>query len=286
MANKYQVGVATVFFHPDEKSIENFKSLADYGYVVAIANNGMTESDLKSIQYYKDIIIIGNGMNVGLAKAMNDAVYALMKNSPEIDSYFLLDQDSKPDYSLPNSLRESYFLNCEKNKVACLGPRIHDEKSSLPIVERSVRFKEAQTIATSGTLIPRDKFEEIGSLKEELFIDCIDHEWCFRARSQGMKIVIDNNLIMKHNMGEDGIDWFGSYKPIYRSPIRHYYIVRNSVVMLKTQYIPISWRILEYFKLIRRVVFYVVFSTNRIKTTKNIFQAIGDGVIGKLGAKS
>jgi rhamnosyltransferase len=102
----------------------------------------------------------------------------------------------------------------------------------------------------------------------------------------GLKVYVDNKIEMKHNMGEDGMDWFGVYKPIYRSPVRHYYIVRNTLAMFRIQYVPMRWKTQEFLKLIRRIIFYVIFSNNRVQTLKNIIQAFSDGLSGKMGVKN
>jgi len=281
-----KIGIATVFYNPNMLSIELFKSLADHGYIVAIANNGIGKDELNLISKHKNIIIVGMGINIGLAKGMNDAINLIFENNIEIDAITLFDQDSKPDVILPELLYKSYTENCETLNLACIGPILVDEKIFLNKKYKLNTLNEVTTIATSGTLISRKNYIKVGPLKDDFFIDCIDHEWCFRARSMGLKVYVDNKIEMKHNMGEDGIDWFGVYKPIYRSPVRHYYIVRNTLVMLRIQYVPMRWKTQEFLKLIRRIIFYVIFSNNRVQTLKNIIQAFSDGLSGKMGVKN
>lgn len=281
-----KIGIATVFYNPNILSIELFKSLADHGYVVAIANNGIGQDDLNLISQHKNITIVGTGINIGLAKGMNDAINSILENNIKIEAIALFDQDSKPDIILPELLYKSYNENYVALNLACIGPILIDEKISLNRIHKLKTLSEVTTIATSGTLISRKNYKKVGPLKDDFFIDCIDHEWCFRAKSMGLKVYVDNKIEMKHNMGEAGIDWFGTYKPIYRSPVRHYYIVRNTLAMLRTQYVPMRWKAVEVLKLIRRIVFYIIFSDNRVKTFKNIFQAFSDGLTGKMGVKN
>ena len=179
-----KIGVATVFFNPTLASVKLFISLADYGYRVAVGNNGIDEQSLELINKSKNIILVGDGLNVGLAKAMNDAIGAIFNNSTEIDSVILFDQDSKPDIDLPVQLRSSYFAGCDQELVACLGPSLRDEKSNKKIEMDQIRYKNVLSLATSGTFITRKKFTIVGPLKEDFFIDCLDHEWCFRAKNK------------------------------------------------------------------------------------------------------
>jgi len=281
-----KIGIATVFYNPNILSIELFKSLADHGYIVAIANNGIGQDDLNLISQHKNIIIVGTGINIGLAKGMNDAINSIFESNFKIEAVTLFDQDSKPDTILPELLYKSYNEYYEKLNLACIGPILIDEKISLNRTNKLKTLNEVITIATSGTLISRKNYKKVGPLKDDFFIDCIDHEWCFRARSMGLKVYVDNKIEMKHNMGEDGMDWFGVYKPIYRSPVRHYYIVRNTLAMFRIQYVPMRWKTQEFLKLIRRIIFYVIFSNNRVQTLKNIIQAFSDGLSGKMGVKN
>jgi len=56
--------------------------------------------------------------------------------------------------------------------------------------------------------------------------------------------------------------------------------------MLRIQYVPMRWKTQEFLKLIRRIIFYVIFSNNRVQTLKNIIQAFSDGLSGKMGVKN
>jgi rhamnosyltransferase len=282
-----KIGLATVFFNPDQSSIDKFISFVNYGYIVAIANNGIQDIYLEKIDKIDGLIVVGNGENIGLAKAMNMSIEAILVNHPNVDSVALFDQDSDPELNLPFELHESYFSINKTENIACLGPVLIDKKSSTKQIRKNeIKVIDVMTIATSGTFISREKYYELGKLKDDFFIDCIDHEWCFRAKSLGMKVMLDQSLSMIHDMGEDGINWFGKYKPVYRNPIRHYYITRNTLAMLKLKYVPLLWKINESFKLIRRIVFYVIFSNKKIISINYIGHAFFDGVVGKMGKKN
>jgi rhamnosyltransferase len=282
---KYKVGIATVFYNPNINSIILFKNFADSGYRTVITNNGIDDSYLELLKESKNIILVGNGKNIGLAKGMNDAVVEVFNSSLDIDSVIMFDQDSLPDIDLPIQLQSSYFEGGHPKNIACLGPRLIDMKSNLNKVLVLDRYEEVLSLATSGTFVTRDNFKVIGHLKDDFFIDCLDHEWCFRAKNMGFRILRDNKLSMIHNMGENGLDWFGTYKPIYRSPMRHYYITRNTIAMLKKNYVPLKWKIIEFLKLIRRIIFYVIFSRRSYQSVIYIYNAIFDGLNGRMGEK-
>lgn len=279
-----KAGIATVFYNPPDSALDVFIMLAAHGYFVVIYNNGINRKQLERLSAYPKIKIVGGGKNIGLASGLNIALKNLWQNQ-HVDGAMLLDQDSKPDALLPEKLRHSYIKLSVNTKIACIGPRIIDiKKIGTDRPDSNLIILRKDGIATSGTYLGKDAFFKIGSFMDELFVDCIDHEWCFRARSYGYEIFIDMSCTMLHDMGELGVNILGVYKPGYRSPVRHYYIVRNTLAMLKFVHVPLSWKILEMFKTIRRIGFYVIVSSDRKSSIKNIARGLSDGIKGHLGA--
>ena len=52
---------------------------------------------------------------------------------------------------------------------------------------------------------------------------------------------------------------------------------------MKLSFLPLKWRAVEFLKTLRRIVFYIAVSTNRLKTIKLLRRAIADGLVGRLG---
>lgn len=276
-------GVVTVFYQPPDSALDVFIMLSEHGYFVVIYNNGINGTQLERLGAYPNIEIVGGGENIGLASGLNVALEHLWRVQ-DVDGALLLDQDSKPDALLAEKLRSSFTKLSVHAKVACVGPRILDiKKKGAGQSDSNLKILNTDGIATSGTYLGKDVFFEIGSFMDELFVDCIDHEWCFRARSGGYEIFVDTSCTMLHDMGELGINIFGAYKPAYTSPARHYFIIRNTVAMLKFNYVPLSWKVREVFKTIPRMGFYVIFSSDRKSSVKNIVRALRDGIKGSLG---
>lgn len=281
--NIKKIGVVTVFYNPEVSSAVKFIEFANAGYKVVIANNGMSDSIFTMIICCENIKVVGCGKNVGLAGALNSAVDVLLA-SEQIEGFVLFDQDSLPDMDLPVKLHDAYSALCNKYKIGCIGPRIIDIKdNSKKLLMTDNDIFLVDTVVTSGTYINKFVYKKVGSFKEDLFIDCVDHEWCFRAINMGYINLINFKTSMLHNMGEAGFNWFGKFKPLYKSPVRHYYIVRNTTYMLRLDYVPWAWKITEIFKFVRRILFYVAFSNNRVLSIKNVVTGLYDGISGKLG---
>jgi rhamnosyltransferase len=127
-------------------------------------------------------------------------------------------------------------------------------------------------------------YQSIGPVLDSLFIDGIDHEWCFRARKHGLKVALSSSVTMMHNMGDEGFSYLGTYKPIHRSPIRHYFITRNTIYLSKLSHVPFSWKLKELLKMARRLFFYLIVSNDRMMTAILILKALLDAFKNKLGA--
>jgi rhamnosyltransferase len=253
---------------------------------VIIVINGVDDRTLKILNQINGIKLIINKNNEGLATALNQGIiYAF--NEISISYVNLFDQDSIPEENLPINLVDEIKTN-GYNDCACIGPILVDIKNPNIYYKQNKNNNDRnspKTLPTSGTLISRESWVKIGAMLDLLFIDGIDHEWCLRAKSLGHQVYLSKKNRMLHNMGDDYLNYFGSYKPIHRSPIRHYYIVRNSLYLMSLKHIPYSWKIIELCKTIRRIPFYLYASDNALVSLRNIIVAINDGILKNIGRK-
>lgn len=280
--NQSSIACVFVLYHPEPSALNKLDRFAEFGYPVIVVINAIDHHALENLQSKSHLHIINNPKNIGLASALNQGIeYAF----DHINAQFviLFDQDSEPHLELPVQLVSEFMAH--DFDLACIGPTLTDVKSPdaryLDLNKSSV-----QTIATSGTVISKEAFAKVGPMMDDLFIDSIDHEWCFRAMHKGFNIIVSKNVLMPHNMGDEGLNWIGQYKPVYRNPIRHFYIIRNSIYLIKLSYIPLSWRIIELLKTLRRVVMYLWISNDRLKSLRLICKAVIDGFLNRLGPLS
>jgi rhamnosyltransferase len=83
---------------------------------------------------------------------------------------------------------------------------------------------------------------------------------------------------MMHHMGDAGIRIGNRFRPIHRSPLRHYHIVRNTLWLQRCRYIPLKWRMQELIKLAYRAPVYVVVSSDRRATLRSLAKALTAGI--------
>lgn len=275
-----------VLYHPSEEVTTLISSSALNVSNVIVVVNAADEKLLKKIVLIEKVTILRNNSNVGLAVALNMGICFAFEKL-EADFVVLFDQDSLPSVGLIEGLVYE-FENSGLQNLACIGPRLIDVKGlgSSNRRDYSIDTSKACSIPTSGSVISKTAFHAIGPMMDQLFIDGVDHEWCFRAYSKGYVVKVSDYQDMIHDMGDIGVNYWGQYKPIHRSPIRHYYIIRNTLYLVRLTYVPFSWKLIELTKTVRRIMAYLVFSSDRLASVRLISFGIYDGLFGRLGALS
>ena len=97
---------------------------------------------------------------------------------------------------------------------------------------------ECLSVITSGSLVKREAFEHVCGFNESLFIDQVDHEFCYRLKRRGWRILKVDGIALNHNQ----IIGYGSTRPLLKKKIlwfhicswdhnhiRRYYMARNGL---------------------------------------------------------
>ena len=231
--------------------------------------------------------------NLGLGKAQNDGInFAASLAASHI---ILFDQDSILDSGFVSGLLKSEnILKAEGKKVGAVGPIYYNEltaevypisKYNGPFIERIVPVEkpaEASFLIASGCLISLDVFKKVGYMNEDLFIDYIDVEWSFRAKSYGYSVFASPFAKMKHTIGDDRTSILGRSISIH-SPLRRYYLYRNSIFMVKDPNIFVGYKIREIFFNTFRFLIFLVIAKERMKYFKYSISGFWDGFKGVKG---
>lgn len=278
------IACVVVFYNPAPAAVDSVQTLARAGYPVVVVVNQAAPARVAAMTGMANVHVIQNPGNLGLATALNQGL-GLAFDELHVAWAVALDQDSTPPASLPRDLATA--LEAEASgKIACIGPTLVDRKSDhgrYAYDQSPEPTGSPRTIPTSGTLITREAWQAVGPMLEPLFIDGIDHEWCFRAYDKGFKVAVSPQVTMLHDMGDTGIRVFGRFKPIHRSPIRHYFIVRNTLYLCSLGYVPTGWKVSELLKTLRRFAVYLLVSTDRLRSLRLMCRGVLDGFSGRLG---
>lgn len=241
--------------------------------------------------------VIFPGKNVGLGEGVNLGVSWVKENLPTSARYVLfLDQDSEP---LPGSvlllLSEFRRLEAANVPVGSVGPSLRDVHTGLfhgfhqpgrffwhrvfP-QEDQVECVPCMNLNGSGTLTTIRIFEELGGLEGDFFIDHIDTEWAFRLLSRGYRIFGVPHSVFLHRMGENSMRFWCLGWRVWptRSPLRHYYLFRNAVSLMKRGYVPFIWKFWGIVKLVLTVFVHGFFDKRRLDQLKYMMRGMIDGM--------
>ena len=205
---------------------------------VFLVDNGSSNIDEISLllSLYDNIQLIENKENLGVAKALNQLCQEAMLQG--FKWIILLDQDSY----LEDDVIEKYCRYTEMEKVALITANFEDENE--PIIlnsETKPAYEQIHRAITSASFTRLDVWKTVGGFDEEMFIDCVDFDYCTTIEEHGYVILRDNEALVHHRLGHSKevkfFMFFGRIfgikklkKPFYtynHSPIRTYYYARN-----------------------------------------------------------
>lgn len=281
-----------VTYHPDAALPERLSRILQQLRMVIIVDNGSGEAAVKMLQDVAAdplVTLISNAANLGIARALNIGIErAAELGFPWV---LLLDQDSEVDTDMVRTLIEVYAAYPDRDRLAVVGSGFRDGNALQgPADEGGDSWEERESVITSGSLIPLRTHAVVGPFREEFFIDYVDSDYCFRARSKGYCVIKTRKPIMSHPIGViTRHNWLWIRKWTFNhSADRRYYIARNDTVMLREygNYRFGLWALKSLGRCLRsckRIVLY-----EKMKASKIIAVAQGwcDGVRGRMGPRS
>jgi Predicted glycosyltransferases len=224
--------------------------------------------------------------NYGIAYAQNVGI----KRALEERADFILISDQDTIYPLDYVEK---MLECFKgNKMAACGPVFKNTLTGEinPIFKEffkkeyvnSGKHEVFQMIA-SGMILNSSYLTDIGLMKEELFIDYVDHEWCWRARKRGYKLLVNADVKVDHLLGYSWKKIIGKNLSL-RNHIRYYYLVRNiTYLSLYSDALDFSHKINLFSQGLKYLIAYPLFAKPHFKNLKYTLKGFYHGLIGKLG---
>jgi rhamnosyltransferase len=288
-----RTGAVVVFYNPDAACIARANRLAVRMHCVVVDNTPAVRP-ASELGLAGTIEYLPNGENAGIATAINQGVAALIRGGFELAIIF--DQDSEPPASLFTELPKVIdAANASGERVALAGPAYEDAR--LRGLAPFVRFKwgtlerivpqgdqpiEVDFLISSGSCINLRWWSSIGPMDDALFIDFVDLEWCVRAKQKGFRVLGVPWVHMSHELGGEPVRVLGRAYPMH-SPLRHYYLFRNAVVLIGRSYVPWTWKSSELVKFPVRLVIYSLMPSERMAHLRMALLGMWDGLRGRLG---
>lgn len=300
-----EVCAVIVTYNPDIDLLKRqIGSLVNQCKVIVVDNSEDSESQnnvFKISERFETTNIV-MGSNFGIAAAQNAGVKLAQKKFLDVRYILLLDQDSIPSDHFVDVLYSEYRRINKTEKIAVLGPALYDPRAKQFHgfhVLKGLRYRrlkpaksepspiECTTVNSSGSFFSVDIFRDVGEFENNLFIDHVETEWSFRAKNLGYKLYATVKVSLEHYMGDEVLTFSllgmrDVFLP-YRSPLRHHYLFRNSLVLLRRPYIPIVWKLYCLIKLLFTFAIFLTFSNERRAQLKGMLRGVRDGLLGRHG---
>ncbi len=229
--------------------------------------------------------------NLGTAGAMNVAWSLVVEAGADYMVSF--DQDSAVTGDLVSGLLQAHLEATARGiRVAAIGPQKVDPRTGrrmrlLRPVHGIKRYAQADSassvevdhLITSGCLIARQAFVDIGPYLAAFFLDYVDIEWCVRARAKGYVLLCVPKVTMPHVIG-DSVVRVGSRSVWVHSPARNRLLVRNHLLLWRVQTMPRVWLLNDIAHIAIKLVVQCGVGPRRVERIRQIVKGVGDGLRG------
>lgn len=272
--NRPRIAAGIVLFHPEiNRLIENVKAIENQvDQIILFDNGGIIHNEILSTS--KKTKVLGNGTNVGIAKALNEICkYA---DTHLYEWVLTLDQDSV----VSENIITNYIKYTELNEVAVLCPKIIDRNITTHN-DNGPKYEYVDFCITSASMVRIEAWKRIGGFWEDLFIDMVDFDFSWSLIKSGYKILRINTTSILHEIGHGKtVSFKGKEDAVYNhSSLRCYYIARNSIAVGKRHH-----RLKQCTRWVcKRMYLITRYESNRLQKLHYMFKGVFDGIFGNLG---
>jgi rhamnosyltransferase len=248
-------------------------------------HSGRFDEALRRELEIRGVVVRRLDRNSGIAFSLNEAI-GLAHDLWLPDFYLTLDQDSAiaPDY-IENALATFNRATAAGIRVGAVTAASYNGQKVLadkPLEGFDRPFDAWQ----SGMLISQQIWSTLGSFAADMFIDGVDSEYTLRMKKLGFEVLVGSNCDIEHGLGEQREGrLFGVHRSYtFHSPLRVYYMARNSLFLVK-RYGASSplWLLRKAAHDVRNHATRLAFSDRRQLLARAILLGVRDGVLGRTG---
>lgn len=283
------ISSVTVTYNPDldcfKAQLQSLQQQLDHCVIVDNGSKNVADIEILCQHFQYDLIKLDT--NRGLSCAQNIGIENAISHGAEY--LLLLDQDSVLGANFISAMSRVYT----QYNVGILGPSFYDPHTDEfywgtnyigPFIKRTPiqEITDVTYVIASGSFFSSEVYKKVGKMEEALFVDYIDVEWALRAKKVGYRVAMTNQASMAHTIGDSRLNLLGRKISIH-SPMRRYFLVRNSFFMIRKPYIPVGYKIREVFLNFARAAISLILNKEKKKTLMMIFYGISDGVSGRFG---
>lgn len=228
-------------FRPDDDLLWAFDSIASQvsGVVVVDDASGPGSSELLSALTARGAVVESLAENSGIGAALNRGYeLALEAGASKVVSF---DQDSHIEAGYVQSLLDAHVAAAVRgHRVGLVVPE-HFADVRQAYAELGDGTLLAKNIIQSGMLVDAEVLRQIGTMREDFFIDLIDTEFELRTRAAGYLTIAAPGAALAHQLGRQyarllfgrPVSIPGILPPVttFSTPFRYFYRVRNRIVL-------------------------------------------------------
>lgn len=302
-----RIFAVVVTFHPCEAHLsELLEALLPQVERVVLVDNTSGSNDAvgrlaeRMSGVERRIRLLALGRNVGVAAALNIGMRVCFESG--CTHVLLSDQDSLPAANMVSCLLDAdRLLRSQGAAIAAVGPAVRNQTVEQPVrfVARRQRLPwyvydvpspsrpliKVASLITSGSLLSRSAVEAIGPMREDLFVDYVDIEWCQRAGAKGFSSYACVNAKLIQRMGDRTMRiWLLGWRRISEySPLRLYYQFRNSAFLCRMDGVELAFKLGQPWFWLGKLYAYLLFSRQKKTSLRMMFRGWVDGFSGRLG---
>lgn len=245
-----------VLYEPEKGVLNNILSYydsVDFSYILDNSRQSNLE-EIKKVLKNKEAHYKYKHFaeNVGLCRALNYGI----NQAGKLGCKWVLLMDSDSSFMTDIIKEFKTFLEANKSDtIAVLSPVHFFDRSKQSSYNGTKSMKWAMT---SGCLYNVDVFLKLKGFKEELYVDGLDMDYCYKARENGYSIIQVGNAVLKHNPAQTKEIRFNDsvlFRYGYASPWR-YYMQARSLVWTFLRYHHIHDAIIYTYKFVKVITLF------------------------------
>lgn len=242
---KRTIALVTVY-NPDEQVVKNVRNFADQVDYVAVFDNSKDDnshlfSSIDNLRYYTQ------KKNLGLPVAFNIILRDTDFGWNDDDFIIFFDQDSQIRSDHIKKLRSAFCKVESYYNIGCMGPVYYNtsqKRIQIPRLKKQLIGKNYQVknIITSSMISRYKYLKNIDFWNDNLFLDYADWDLCWRLERNGRICVTTEEVVFQHSVGR-GVVKKGPIRLRLGEPYREYYQTRDTLYLLKKDYVPLKMRL-------------------------------------------
>jgi rhamnosyltransferase len=290
----------TVTYYPDLAALQRqLDSVAEQVHTMVVVDNGSPApvlAALRALCTKLGALLLPLPHNQGIGAAQNAGIAQARQQGAQW--VLLLDQDSEATPQMVGTLHAALQA---QPRAAAAGPSSIDQRTGthsffvtdpgqwprrwqpepgVPHAPIEVGF-----LIASGTLLRCAALGDTSPMRASWFIDHVDSEWCLRMRAQGWLLLGVSEAVLKHRLGDKVTRlWLLRWRQVaHHSPLRDYYMFRNSILLAREPYVPLRWKLYFLSRLVQFAGFFLPFAPERGQRLRMMATGILHGLQGRTG---